>query len=131
MQVFHIGQVDQYFARKLAERVQIAADHLQLEGAGVDPATSPKYLLLQEAAARAGVVAAEAAPVRTTGAAATPGKGGDVIVSIDGRETKTFVDLARAIDNTEVGKSVTITVLRNGQRMNLTAQLQPWDLRAN
>ena len=83
------------------------------------------------AAARAGVVAAEAAPVRTTGAAATPGKGGDVIVSIDGRETKTFVDLARAIDNTEVGKSVTITVLRNGQRMNLTATLQPWDLRAN
>ncbi len=27
---------------------------MQLEGAGVDPATSPKYLLLQEAAARAG-----------------------------------------------------------------------------
>ena len=83
------------------------------------------------AAARAGVVAAEAAPTRTAGAAATPGKGGDVIVSIEGRETKNFVDLARAIDDANVGKDVTITVLRNGQRMNLTATLQPWDLRAN
>ncbi len=83
------------------------------------------------AAARAGVVAAAAAPTRKADAAATPGKGGDVIVSIEGKDTKNFVDLARAIDDAEVGKNVTITVLRNGQRMNLTAQLQPWDLRAN
>ncbi len=84
------------------------------------------------AAARAGVVAAAATPARATPAdAAVPGKGGDVIVAIEGRETKTFVDLARAVDNADVGANLTITVLRNGQRMNLNATLQPWDLKAN
>ena len=83
------------------------------------------------AAARAGLVAAEAAQPRTTGQAAQPGKGGDVIVSIDGRDVRTFVDLARAIDSANVGSTISITVLRNGQRMNLSATLQPWDLRTN
>ena len=34
VQVFHIGQVQQYIARKLRESVQITCHHLQLEGAG-------------------------------------------------------------------------------------------------
>ena len=81
------------------------------------------------AAERAGIVAA-AAPTGT-GATAQPGKGGDVILSVGGQETKTFVDLARAVDNANVWSVVNITVLRNGQRMNLSATLQPWDLRSN
>jgi S1-C subfamily serine protease len=83
------------------------------------------------AAGRAGIVAAEAAPTRIAGQQAQPGKGGDVIVSIEGRETKSFVDLARAVDNAKVGADISITVLRNGQRVNLTATLQPWDLKSN
>ncbi|MGE3857983.1 MAG: S1C family serine protease, partial [Dehalococcoidia bacterium] len=71
------------------------------------------------AAARAGIVPAEAA-------ARPPGKGGDVIVAINGKEAREFVDLARAVDATDVGGSLTITVLRNGQRMDLQATLQPW-----
>ena len=78
------------------------------------------------AAARAGIVAAAASPTR-----GQPGKGGDVIVAIEGRDAKTFVDLARAIDSKDVGETITITVLRNGQRMNLSATLQPWDMRGN
>ena len=78
------------------------------------------------AAARAGLVAAEASATR-----GQPGKGGDVILAIDGRDTKNFVDLARAIDSANVGTTVAITVLRNGQRVSLSATLQPWDLRAN
>ena len=60
-----------------------------------------------------------------------PGKGGDVIVAVGGRETKTFVDLARAVDDAAVGSTIQITVIRAGQRMNLSATLQPWDLRNN
>ena len=82
------------------------------------------------AAARAGIVAAPAAAANAA-ARTTPAKGGDVIVSINGKDTKSFVDLARIIDGTEVGSSISITVVRNGQRMNLSASLQEWDLRAS
>jgi hypothetical protein len=34
VQVFHVGQVDQHFARETAEFAQVGADDLQLEGAG-------------------------------------------------------------------------------------------------
>jgi len=83
------------------------------------------------AAARAGIIAAEAAAPRVAGQQTLPGRGGDVIVSIDGRETKEFVDLARAVDTARVGGTLSITVLREGQRMNLSATLQPWDVRGN
>ena len=84
------------------------------------------------AAARAGVVAAASAPARASAdEQALPGKGGDVIVAINGKESREFVDLARAVDSTNVGGSLTFTVLRNGQRMDLQATLQPWDVRSN
>ena len=82
------------------------------------------------AAERAGIVAASA-PQARAGQQAQPGKGGDVILSVAGQETKSFVDLARAVDLAPVGSNVTVTVLRNGQRMNLNATLQPWDIRTN
>ncbi len=82
------------------------------------------------AAARAGIVAAPAAQVQTTQPTG-PARGGDVILSVGGHETKTFVDLARAIDDAEVGSKIAITVLRNGQRTDLSATLQPWDTTSN
>lgn len=83
------------------------------------------------AAARAGIVAGTAPARASGGEQGLPGRGGDVIVAIEGKETKAFVDLARAVDTADVGKSINITVLRNGQRVNLQATLQPWDLRSN
>ena len=105
----------------------LALDEVIAEDAGLNVSRGLYVTTVQpsSAAARAGVVAAEASQTR-----GQPGKGGDVIVAIEGRDAKTFVDLARAIDNKEVGGTITITVLRNGQRMNLSATLQPWDLRA-
>lgn len=77
------------------------------------------------AAARAGIIAAQAS--RT----AQAGHGGDVIVSLDGQTVASFEDLARAIDRAEVGKNVTIVVVRSGQQQTLTATLQLWDLQSN
>jgi S1-C subfamily serine protease len=62
--------------------------------------------------------AAERAGVRT----------GDVIRSVNGQSTTSFVDLARAIDTAAVGDFVTIILERSGEEMALTATLQPWDL---
>ena len=83
------------------------------------------------AAARAGIVAAVAPQLRAGQVPDGPPPGGDVILSVDGHETRTFVDLARAIDNASIGSTISITVLRDGQRVDLSATLQPWDARGN
>ena len=80
------------------------------------------------AAARAGVVAA---PASRSAQSTQPARGGDVIVSLDGQTIASFEDLARAIDRAEVGKNVSIVVVRGGQQQTLTATLQPWDLQSN
>lgn len=67
--------------------------------------------------------------VTTSSAASRAGvQIGDVIQSVNGRATTSFVDLARAIDTAGVGDTVTITLNRNGEQLALTATLQPWDL---
>ncbi|MEI6136574.1 MAG: trypsin-like peptidase domain-containing protein [Chloroflexota bacterium] len=111
----------------------LALDEVQAQdigGLGVGRGLYVTAVQPSSAAARAGIVAA-ATPQARTGQPSKPGTGGDVIVAIGGQDIKTFVDLARAIDNTNVGSTVTITVMRNGQRTNLTATLQPWDVRTN
>ena len=76
------------------------------------------------AAARAGLVAAS----RGT-AARLAGTGGDVITAVAGEPVRSFEELARAIDKHEVGSKVQVDIVRNGQPMILTAELQIWDLR--
>ena len=76
------------------------------------------------AAARAGIVAAP----RATAARASV-TGGDVITSVGGQPVRNFEELARAVDKHEVGTKVQVDVVRNGQNMTLTAELQIWDLR--
>ncbi|RLT33506.1 MAG: PDZ domain-containing protein [Chloroflexi bacterium] len=75
-------------------------------------------------AARAGLVAAS----RGT-AARLAGTGGDVITAVAGEPVRNFEELARAIDKHEVGSKVQVDIVRNGQPMTLTAELQIWDLR--
>lgn len=55
---------------------------------------------------------------------------GDVIVALDGRPIETFDQLADAIDAKEVGDTVTVTVNRNGEELQLTAKLRDWDAQA-
>lgn len=76
------------------------------------------------AAARAGV---QAAARGTT--AGTAGTGGDVITAVGGQPVRNFEELARAIDKHEVGETVQVDLVRNGQPMTVTAELQVWDLR--
>jgi S1-C subfamily serine protease len=76
------------------------------------------------AAARAGITAA----ARTAGAR-TAGSGGDVITAVGGMPVRNFEELARAIDRQEVGARVPVEIIRGGQTITLTAELQQWDLR--
>ncbi|MFA7249004.1 MAG: trypsin-like peptidase domain-containing protein [Dehalococcoidia bacterium] len=129
--------VPDLIAGKTVSHAQLGVSVLALDevvasdlGLGVTRGLYVTSVQPSSAASRAGIVAAEA-PQARTGQQALPGKGGDVIVSIGGRDAKTFTDLARAIDGADVGTAVNLTVLRNGQRVNLSATLQAWDLRAN
>jgi 2-alkenal reductase len=50
--------------------------------------------------------------------------GGDVIVAINGQPIKQFEDLASYLfDNTKVGDSITVTVLRNGKQQDMKVTL--------
>jgi 2-alkenal reductase len=51
--------------------------------------------------------------------------GGDIVVAIDGAPVNDFNDLLVEIAYRHPGDQVTLTVLRDGQRLDLPAQLQP------
>ncbi len=52
---------------------------------------------------------------------------GDVIVAIDGTPMRSFDDLAGYVDSKDVGDEVTLTVHRDGEEIELTAELRGWD----
>jgi S1-C subfamily serine protease len=65
-------------------------------------------------AAQAGLVAADP----------QTGRGGDLIVAIDGRPVNDFGDLnSYLVFNTTVGQTVTLTVLRDGEEVELSLTL--------
>jgi 2-alkenal reductase len=50
--------------------------------------------------------------------------GGDVIVAIDGEEVRTFEQMVSYLArNTSVGQTVTLTILRDGQRQDIPLTL--------
>ena len=51
-------------------------------------------------------------------------KTGDVIVTFDGKSVKTANDLPRLVAETAVGKSVGVTVVREGKETNLTIKVE-------
>lgn len=53
---------------------------------------------------------------------------GDVLVELNGLQTHSFEELARAIDGAAVGDTVELVILRDGERMTLTAELLPWSV---
>jgi S1-C subfamily serine protease len=54
------------------------------------------------------------------------GVAGDVVTAIDGRAVRSISELAGIIDSRSVGDSVTLTVQRNGQQVELRATLREW-----
>jgi S1-C subfamily serine protease len=51
---------------------------------------------------------------------------GDVILSIDGNETKTFEDLAKYVDTRRVGDEIQIKLLRDNRETTVTLTLEAW-----
>ncbi len=50
--------------------------------------------------------------------------GGDIIIAIDGGKLRTFEDLvAHLVSNTEVGQEVVLTVMRNGDQLDIPVTL--------
>jgi putative serine protease PepD len=52
---------------------------------------------------------------------------GDIIVEIDGVPMTAFESLADYIDSRDVGDEVTLSVQRDGERLELRAELKSWD----
>ena len=51
---------------------------------------------------------------------------GDVIIRIDNQDIATYDDLANYIDSKDVGDTVNVVVLRNGEEVTLPVQLNAW-----
>ena len=50
---------------------------------------------------------------------------GDVIIAIDGREVRKFEDLVNYLDTRSVGDTITLTIVREGQTMDVEVTLGP------
>jgi S1-C subfamily serine protease len=53
-------------------------------------------------------------------------QGGDVIVAIDGKEMRTYDDLANYIDSKQVGDKVQVKLVRGGQELTVEVTLEAW-----
>ena len=100
---------------------------LGIRGETLDEVNSQNYgLTVSRGVYVVGTERGSAAATAGLRAAATNGVGGDVITAVDGRPVISFDDLALAIDAHQVGETVTMTVSRAGQTMELTATLGAW-----
>ena len=77
------------------------------------------------------VVSGSAADRAGLTAASTPDggnlpRGGDVVIAIGGVEVRDVQHLARIIDGHDVGDTVTLTVVRDGQTIEIEAELLVW-----
>jgi 2-alkenal reductase len=94
-----------------------------VEALGLPPTATGAYVTCVTPggpAARAGVVGA--------GSCDAPGlqPGGDLIIAIDGSPVQTFSDLlAYLIKDTSVGQKISLTVMRNGQPVEVSVTLGP------
>lgn len=101
----------------------VTLNALTAADAGVD-ATQGVYItnvVAGSAADRAGLVAAS----QPDGEGDLE-QGGDVITGFEGVEILTMGQLSRLIDDQDVGDEVTLTVVRDGQVIELTAVLRMW-----
>ena len=62
----------------------------------------------------------------STGTNSTPGSGGDVITAVDGKSVTSVEDLSAYLSTKQVGDSVSLSVLRNGQSIDVQVTLGAW-----
>lgn len=61
-----------------------------------------------------------------TGSGTVPVAGGDVITAVDGNAVKSVTDMTNYFAGKQVGDQVTISILRGGSTLNVTATLGAW-----
>ncbi len=100
----------------------IGLDVISAGDAGVDNERGVyvTHVVPDSAAAAAGLVAA------STPDGSGLDRGGDVITAIDGVAVNDVQELARIIDSHDVGDTVTLTVVRDGQPITVEATLRAW-----
>ncbi len=100
----------------------IGLDVISAEDAGVDTVRGVyiTHVVPDSAADAAGLIAAS----EDDGSGLD--RGGDVITAIDGVEVNDVQELARIIDSHDVGDTVTLKVLRDGQSITVEAELRAW-----
>ncbi len=100
----------------------IGLDVISAGDAGVDNERGVyvTHVVPDSAAAAAGLVAA------STPDGSGLDRGGDVITAIDGVAVNDVQELARIIDSHDVGDTVTLTVVRDGQSITVEATLRAW-----
>ncbi|MDA0365002.1 MAG: trypsin-like peptidase domain-containing protein [Chloroflexi bacterium] len=100
---------------------------LGIRGSTLDEVNSRDYgLTIVRGVYVVGVEPGSSADGAGVRAAAASGAGGDVITEVDGRTVTSFDDLALAIDMHEVGETISLTVVRAGQTLSVTATLGAW-----
>jgi S1-C subfamily serine protease len=62
----------------------------------------------------------------TPGEGDADGAGGDIITAINDKLVRRVEDIGAILDGMRAGETVTVTVLRNGQRQNVTVTLGEW-----
>ena len=100
----------------------VGLDVISAEDAGVDieRGVYVTHVVPDSAADAAGLVAAS----EDDGSGLD--RGGDVITAIDGVEVNDVQELARIIDSHDIGDTVTLTVVRNGEEITVEAVLRAW-----
>lgn len=64
-----------------------------------------------------------------TDASGAPGTGGDVITAVDGKAVTGVDELSNYIATKQVGDSISLSVIRDGQTLTVQLTLEPWPAR--
>jgi S1-C subfamily serine protease len=102
----------------------VAVNQTSAEALGVDADHGVYVVAVMpgSAAADAGIRGAD-----SSGPGGLP-RGGDVILAVDGQDVADTTELLQRIDEHQVGDEVTLTVLRDGERIEVTVTLEEWQV---
>jgi putative serine protease PepD len=106
-------------ASQLIEGTEVAWPMLGVVGQDVDPSLAEAYGLPTDQGALVGEVAPD------SGAEEAGLLPGDIVVELEGRTITSMSDLASAVRSHEVGDTVSVGVLRDGERLDLDVTLTP------
>jgi putative serine protease PepD len=101
----------------------VSLNAINAREAGVEPQKGV-YLTAVTPGSAAAAAGLRAAAATTNSGALAPG--GDVVLSVDGKEMASIEQLARTIDGYDVGDTVKLQVVRAGRQIEVSATLLAW-----